>query len=214
MSVRALRRVSVVCICMCVSLHSHTFWTSPSSWLDSPDVWLSYNKYQEAKLDSFFLRSSLVHKNGRECWWPLNTFWSHQPNLGPDKYAKKGSLLTIPLNAFPSPAVSCCPVTRCRGRQVYLVWQVTPHPKPPQSHVSLIPVQQPLHQVTEDRMHFCLNASHTTRSSFAYWYGLFPPGKSLQRNGSCLADTFIDASVDSFAATPISWVSGSKRTRK
>lgn len=41
---------------------------------------------------------------------------------------KKGSLLTLPLNAFPSSAVSCCPVTRCRGRQVYLVWQVTLHP--------------------------------------------------------------------------------------
>lgn len=161
-----LRRVSVVCVCMFVSINSYIFWTFPSPWPGSLDAWLSYNKYQY--LDSSFLRSNLVFKNSRECWWPLNTFWNHQPNLGPDKYAKKGSLLTIPLNAFPSPAVSCCPVTRCRGRQVYLVWQVTPHPEPPQSHVSLIPMQQQLPQVTEDRMQFCLNASYISmRSSLA-----------------------------------------------
>lgn len=150
---------------MCVSRNSFPFWILPSPWLGSLGVWLSCNKYREANLDSSSLQSNHVPKNSRECWWPLNTFWNHQPNLGPDKYAEKGSLLTVPLNAFPSPAVSCCPVTRCCGRQVYLVWQVTLHPEPPQSHVRLTPRHQQLLQVMEDSTQLCWNASHVSMSS-------------------------------------------------
>lgn len=134
-----LQRIIVVCL-----YAGFSFWTLPSLWLGSLDAWLSCNKYREANLDSSSLRSNHIPKNSRECWWPLNTFRNHQPNLGPDKYAEKVSLLTIALNAFPSPAVSCCPVTRCRGRQVDLVWQVTPHPEPPLSHVKLTLMHQQL----------------------------------------------------------------------
>lgn len=134
-----LQRIIVVCF-----YAGFWFGTLPSPWLGSLDAWLSSNKYREANLDSSSLRSNHIPKNSRECWWPLNTFRNHQPNLGPDKYAEKVSLLTIPLNAFPSPAVSCCPVTRCRGRQVYLVWQVTLHPEPPLSHVKLTLMHQQL----------------------------------------------------------------------
>lgn len=49
----------------------------------------------------------------------------------------------FPWMAFPSPAASCCPVTRCRGRQVYLVWQVTLYPEP-----SPVPCQADPHAQT------------------------------------------------------------------
>lgn len=75
---------------------------------------------------------------------------------------------------FPSSAVSRCSVTRCRGRQVYLVWQVTLHLHPPWLHVRLTQTQWQLPQVTEYRLHLCLNASHIPmRSSLAYSFGLF-----------------------------------------
>lgn len=134
-----LQKITVVCLYV-----GFSFWTLPSLWLGSLNVWLSCNKYREANLDSSSLQSNRIPKNSRECWWPLNTFRNHQPNPGPDKYAEKVSLLTIPLNVFPSPVVSCCPVTRCCGRQVYLVWQVTLHPEPPQSHVKLTLMHQQL----------------------------------------------------------------------
>lgn len=50
----------------------------------------------------------------------------------------------FPWMLFPALLSSCCPVTRCRGRQVYLVWQVTLHPEPPQSHVKLTLMHQQL----------------------------------------------------------------------
>lgn len=151
----------VMCLCMCVSGSPCVFWTWSLQRLGSLDVWLWCKEHQEASPDSS-LQSNRVLKSSCECWWSLNTVWNHQPNLGPDKYAKKGSQLTLPLNAFPSPAVSCCPVTRCRGRQVYLVWQVTLHPGSLQFHVRLTLMLRQLSQVLEDRMHLGWNALHSS----------------------------------------------------
>ena len=67
---------------MCTSINSNSFWTLPSPWLGSLDVWLFCNKFQEANLDSSSLGSNLISKSSQECWWPLKTLWNHPSNLG------------------------------------------------------------------------------------------------------------------------------------
>lgn len=150
-----------------VWFHKHTLEVAFSmAWLPRY-LWLSCTKYQQANLT---LRPSRAVASPRTAV-NADDHLTHSKTMGQIwgwiNMQRRAPCWPLLLNAFPSPAVSCCPVTRCRGRQVYLVWQVTLHPGPLQSHVRLTLMLCQLPQVIEDRMHLCLNASSISmRASF------------------------------------------------
>lgn len=145
---------------LCVSINSYSFWTFPSPCLGSLDVWLSYNKYQEVNLDSSLL-SNLVPKNSWECWWPLKTFQNHQPNLGWINMQRSAPCWSLPW-MLSQPC--CLPLPSNPLPWETSILSVTSHTAP-----SASPTPFQAHpQVTEDRIHLCLNASHISiRPSFA-----------------------------------------------